>query len=131
MKAKEFRLGNYVNYGFIGNEKYLAEIIGLSKFGIESKVIDKYAPKFTTLQGHKNIKLIPLTEEWLLKFGFENNGNYWLKDYLRVWEWGICINITYHSQRLGSEDKSCFEIKHVHQLQNLYFALTGKELEIK
>jgi hypothetical protein len=56
-------------------------------------------------------KPILLTEEWLLKFGF-------VKDKLTNYDWykgdfEICIH----------------DIKHVHQLQNLYHALTGEELK--
>jgi len=87
---------------------------------------------------------ILLTEEWLLKFGFEtrliNNCflEYYLsctppkykKDYvLRWWDannerrifWSPVLSGTIHH----------FPCKYVHQLQNLYFALTGNELEIK
>ena len=61
------------------------------------------------------IKPIPLTEEWLVKLKMEHNesltkgnGTYWF------------TLITPHTP-----------ITYVHQLQNLYFALTGEELKIK
>ena len=70
------------------------------------------------------IKPIPLTEEWLIRFGFkvviglsfEFNGFETRKDE-DVWiVWKLSSYLI------------C--IKYVHQLQNLYFALTGKELTI-
>jgi hypothetical protein len=80
---------------------------------------------------------IPLTEEWLLKFGFDKKTpyegklfyeighnemyfkvkevgdiyNHW---YFYKWEWILTTNIQY-----------------VHQIQNLYYSLTGEELTIK
>jgi len=94
------------------------------------------------------IEPIPLTEEWLLKFGFElydyepseEEGDFIFKDYKKSLdgktfyyticecpynEWHFGIKLTWAEQALLSR------IKYVHQLQNLYFALTGEELEIK
>ena len=83
-------------------------------------------------------KPIPLTEEWLIKFGLKSNfkGHYFLEvgcmfifvSFNRVGDIDSGIGIEY------DEDFECskhVEIKHVHQLQNLHFALTGVELEIK
>ena len=81
-------------------------------------------------EGSKIYSGIPLTEEWLLKFGFKKQySNYIIEagDY-------------FHSVKKDGEewiysydesDACCYElrsIKHVHQLQNLYFALNDKEL---
>jgi hypothetical protein len=68
---------------------------------------------------------IPITEEWLLKFGFDKIGKTYYKNDFR-YEFG---NI--NRAILGKED-SCMllvtHIENVHQLQNLYFGLTNKEL---
>lgn len=65
---------------------------------------------------------IPLTEEWLLKFGYDLiTENYYAISGHLIW---ICND-------LFICDKNGIILKHVHQLQNLYFALTGCELEIK
>lgn len=60
------------------------------------------------------LKPIPLTEEWLKRFN--SLGNAISNDVDGVFMW---IN----GEKLY--------IAHVHQLQNLYFALTGEELTIK
>jgi hypothetical protein len=76
---------------------------------------------------------IPLTEEWLRKFGFKNHiinehtiyQNQWKKRFLTIL-WQKCGNYYNYSTGkfiIGS-------ISFVHQLQNLYFALTGEELTI-
>ena len=73
---------------------------------------------------------IPLTEEWLVKFGF-----YW--DSKKVY---LCKNVDAYRIRYVRSEVHLFQrsqlviiphMKHVHQLQNLYHALTGEELTIK
>lgn len=84
---------------------------------------------------------IPLTGDWLQRFGFERAtdaiGGWWSPSFgsnivgLR-WEfgehidvfrdiyWSYCVSGTYH-----------VKAKYVHQLQNAIFVLLGKELELK
>jgi hypothetical protein len=71
---------------------------------------------------------IPLTEEWLVKFGGEKS------------TWGSRQRDAYYFKdtHFITIDNSCFvfrlantavaNIYYVHQLQNLYYALTGEEL---
>lgn len=65
---------------------------------------------------------IPLTEEWLLSFGVKalRKGVF---DFVKVED-----SIGFHVYFIGRHLK---EIQYVHELQNLYFALTGEELELK
>ncbi len=106
MKANELRINNYLQ-DFGGN---IAQVIYLTK----DKIILE-SP-------------IPLTEEWLLKFGFKRQINQPYADYI-LNDWGICYEIDTNNYFWYDYDK--LEIKYVHQLQNIYFALTGDELEIK
>ncbi len=55
---------------------------------------------------------IELTEEWLLKMGFTKSKDSFNAFYLELFD-------------------DVLNIKYVHQLQNLYHALTGEELTIK
>ena len=80
------------------------------------------------------IEPIPLTEEWLIKFGFRyyNNHIYVFpnNDSLRLW--GFSWNVQQYLMGLDEfVDIPTPSIKYVHQLQNLYFALAGEELTIK
>ena len=72
-----------------------------------------------------DVEPIPLTEEWLVKFGFDNLGDY---------GWGIgYFHIRFrniHKFHFPLENR-LVRIKYVHQLQNLYFALTNEELKLK
>lgn len=80
---------------------------------------------------------IPLNEAWLIKFGFslktKNNFNcYQLPN-----GWHVCMWTLNYCMAGFEENGVCYwgedytTIKHVHQLQNLYYCLTGEELKIK
>lgn len=76
---------------------------------------------------------LALTEEWLLKFGFkkgerQSSGYY---GYLNgVIELDNDFNLGLYDGRMDDHETKSFypPIEYVHQLQNLYFALTGEEL---
>lgn len=76
---------------------------------------------------------IDLDEEWLLKFGLIEL--YWSEDNSNL---NRDIQVGYFNNDFINEEitlrykkKVDFKIRYVHQLQNLYFALTGTELELK
>ena len=69
MKANELRLGNYLYWK-----------------DEPMRIVDNYSLYKACIdvsRGDKRIKPIPLTEEWLLKFGFEHSRNNWFKLYYR------------------------------------------------
>ena len=130
IKANDFRVGNFVN------EYYYNSIVG--KY--ESSLIKVNAVYKTHIvcqddcaYGFSDISPIPLTEDILLKCGFESHySTFYLANsdfdisYNDELENGISICVGDYCPR-----GRCFEhIKFLHQLQNLYFALTGTELEI-
>jgi hypothetical protein len=72
------------------------------------------------------VDAIPLTEEWLSKFGF------------KIWDRNKWSDLGMNIVLLENGDNFLFlanqrhvNIFYVHQLQNLYFVLTGEELTIK
>lgn len=75
----------------------------------------------------RDICEIELTAELLTTCGFTQSGCYWVNNGVYVWEHGLGDYITFNQQRIGSIGINR-EIKYLHQLQNLYFALTGDEL---
>jgi len=125
MDARELRIGNY---------------IGIIHAGIEIKIIAEHI-KFIA-EGDTSYKPIPLTEEWLLKFGFEinhgtpNNSNAIYTDFeYRTKDFRIYLDqhpkdCSLHYNAINDWYPEISEFKFVHQLQNLYFALTGEELTI-
>jgi hypothetical protein len=79
-----------------------------------------------------DIEPIPLTEEWLLKLGFKRikKGIGWdkLSDGKLILvevptNKGNIVAFNYDADKYNY-------LKYVHQLQNLYFALTGVELQL-
>lgn len=113
MKANELRVGNIVKYAkdvynFAGQQTEVGDIIQYET--------DYYEP-------------IQLTEEWLLKFGFEVKvggrfGN----------EYHLDNFILYTSEKKSIcfvWDEFILDIYFVHDLQNLYNCLKRKELTIK
>lgn len=119
MKPNELRIGNWVEQPNNGVTRVTA-ILNDLQIKTETGYIDKYC------------RPIPLTEEWLLNFGFRLGGDRFDKEasngLFRIWSLGL-IHETYHTNRIG-DDMGDMELKHVHQLQNLYFALTGEELTL-
>ena len=71
------------------------------------------------------IKGVKLTEEWLLKFGFNKKDISELPFDELIYEKG---NIQINDEMEFYNGIFTQKIKYVHQLQNLYFALTGEEL---
>jgi hypothetical protein len=106
MKAEELRIGNWA----------------MRDTQPEGFQIDEYS--FARLiNRHHQYNPIPLTDEWFDKFGFK--GNELTAAHNRLVRFGDHIGI---SGMLGVVKP--VECKYVHQLQNLYFALTGEELTI-
>ena len=85
----------------------------------------------------KEVKGIPINHRWLKKFGFEKISH---EEYRRENSqfWMFCNEDNIYSAWLIDKDNLDTDydlplktIKYVHQLQNLYFSLTGKELQSK
>jgi hypothetical protein len=118
MKASELRLNNYVLED--GQVVLLSTNYDLFKCLVNVDRGIGFEP-------------IPLTEEWLLKFGFVKSkvSSQFDKEKLTI---QIANELEYHKKgRVYFNSWAILEesIKYVHQLQNLYFALTGKEITFK
>ena len=122
MEAKELRIGNYVNESSYDDCFNTYVVMGLQKRGVSISVLRK---KIEGMYDYTSIAPIPLTEEWLLKLGFKDVNEFFYKG-------GFCVFIDNRSFYYGLRDEGMMDkhLKSVHQLQNLYFALTGEELNI-
>ncbi len=114
MKSNELRIGNKVNlYG--------------SQATIIPNDFEKWFQNSPNWE-HNAFKGIPLTEEWLLKFGFDlvvKEGN---QGEFRVYQLN---EITYNTNNgWWWKHHLTVQPKYIHELQNLFFAITGKELTI-
>lgn len=121
VKANELRLGNYVDY--------YCEVLDR---WTNSKVID-YIDRGTDTDTSYYIEGIPLTEEWLLKFGsIERKGLHpWYSLKINTLEFQYDNTDPINIQLVIGDYVISIPCKYVHQLQNIYFALTGEELTIK
>ena len=120
INAKDLRVGNYVEYlvsDYLEKTKLYWEVVKIDADDIHwlSKVDDK----------DENFRPIPLTEEWLLKFGFINDK---ILAFYKNNSSESTIIIDYNFICLLGY--SHVKLKYVHQLQNLYFSLTGIELTV-
>lgn len=126
MEAKEFRVNNLVMFG--ESEIYPIKEVSENRFSIEIAP-DCCASAYPPLSN--GIKPIIITEEWLLKAEFIEQG-YFLSSNTELY---ICL---YKGEGYPNEGKALIiqndiplltiDCKYVHQLQNLFFILKGEEL---
>lgn len=129
MKASELRIGNYI----IQN----GEITTVEK-------LKRSLNDWDRLNDLRSLDCIAitLTEAWLNRSELENveTRNRWIKDKFIIWKQRYLDPLSIFEQNKfylqivdfqGDISTLHFEIKHVHQLQNLYFDLTGKELKFE
>lgn len=130
MRASELRIGNLIRQTFnpITNLRSIQEVTGM--FIQQCHKLENYG------SGNINHEGIPITEDWLSKFGFnktimgmskETDG---MQIILQI-DAQFYYPTIFQYTELSSETEqavSLNRIEHIHQLQNLYFALTGKEL---
>jgi len=130
MKANELRVGSYVSHP--RNDSAIVESIQKSAQGSYCLTfLDEHSGYWIEKEGKLLCKPIKLTEDWLLKFGFKYSCFKTLgleKNGLRI----IIKSTNDRSGRVFFDDCIIQETqtKHVHELQNLYLALTERELTI-
>jgi hypothetical protein len=118
MKPNELRIGNWVHNEITGKD--------MQVYPMMIPQMEHTKPKYDN-----GIISIPLTEEWLKKFGFTFDDNFkisYLSPDVNNWQMRIFTSSNGYEWVISIMHK--IEIKYVHQLQNLYFALTGEELKI-
>jgi hypothetical protein len=123
MNTNELMIGNLCQDKISGA---LLKVTGTHENDISFYVIDR---NLFPLQPGWQAEPIPLTEEWLLRFGFEKNDNN--QFILMEGSVDIVFNKDLNGWTCDGINFSINMTEHVHQLQNLYFALTGEELKLK
>jgi hypothetical protein len=127
MKTSELRIGNYIKL-MLNDEDFAIVQVTLNDLEAVDNKKGVYEP-------------LPLTEDWLLKHGFSvKNFDYSIpiSECKVVWltlipqdedcsAYSVCVT----QKDEDEEDQNAFlsDISYVHQVQNLYFALTGNELK--
>lgn len=123
IKKSELRIGNWIEAENHNRQKVIIQ------------VDDGFCIDFAQ---RNNSNPIPLTEEWLIKFGFEEYIDFGRKtgNFDKVPLCGFTYSINTNKVMIMHKGNNIshwldIQIKYVHQLQNLYFSLTGEELEVK
>lgn len=122
MTASELRLGNWYYVKTITGEWREEQLKrGANLDALDGCSIDEAKP-------------IPLTEEWLLKFGFDEvDGNQFYKFFdlgdFRVFihNEGDSVFVHWKGERIEPYTNNFY----IHSFQNLYFALINEELKLK
>lgn len=114
MNAVELRIGNVV----LNQEGQIDTVESIVKYTSAIRINDINDGAF---------KPIPLTEEWLLRLGFKADWPYFKPQddstlELKKEDSGFSFWV---------DDQWIRLVESVHQLQNLYFALTGEELTMQ
>jgi hypothetical protein len=129
MKVQELRIGNWVSI-------------------IDKESETPYIERQVTMHGIPDAQFynpIPLSEEWLLKFGFDKFEDYdfdtkhfkmvplYIKDDVSIMLSGGKYWYVRREYDGGTSEpyEPVIEVDYVHSLQNLFHALTGSELTIK
>jgi hypothetical protein len=118
LKPNELRIGNLVEY----NGKHYKMLV----IAVDVPFLDTIEFGDGVVEWH-DLKPIPLTEEWLIKFGFD--------------EIEMSIPVAYKTKsgfRIKEDQRGYWMqykygtviIKHAHQLQNIFYSLCGSELAI-
>ena len=125
MKANELRIGNKVDiYGNVAT--------------IVPNDFEKWIDVKNNSYVMKNLKPIELTEEWLIRLGFEKHkgvyrielrDNFYLRCAFHKKMLG-CVLDEYCCDDISRETVALNPVYYVHQLQYLYFALTNEELNL-
>ena len=114
MEARELRIGNWARY-----------VKGVAFYGGDETEIG-----YRDLENSEMFEPIPLTEEWVIKLGLIEG------DFVKL-EKNEAFLIDVSTETVWIGDVTDFEYsagvhcKYVHQLQNLYYALTSEELVIQ
>ena len=131
MKATELRIGNLCYYRIIDSLDERKEWDEINTIDVED------------ISAIQNIKTkeytpIPITEEWLVRFGFKKHRSdfYIMLDTpdfhlnLMISKDGFYPSIEQTPEFASEDVQICYlnKIEYVHQIQNLFFTLTGKEL---
>jgi hypothetical protein len=114
LSATDLRIGNLVQY--TNDERVFVNLIGKTLEVTAADILSIY---------NDNIPVEPilLTEQWIEKFGFSKHSGGYLSN-------NETIELTFDFLVWKPNIKR-LKILYVHQLQNLYFAITGEELILK
>lgn len=138
LKANELRIGNLVS---INGEAITIKSIEFNPASQEYYIRVSYPHNYIQLKVEA-LEPILLTEEWLLKMGFTKDGLFKNEYVFTLGKFFFSFNnhmiylingyegdvLNYVGSEITDGDNY---IKHIHQVQNVYYSLTNEELTIR
>lgn len=112
LKANELRIGNWIQDTDHFKGYFQVQLIGLDSV---------HSPDFVLR--YNEVSGIELTAEWLERFGFIHEGGSGYKAPHNTEHWYFTLKDWFMPKAMAKG--------YVHQLQNLYFALTSSELVLQ
>ena len=136
MQASNYRIGNLVDIINRGGKVHLPNNRPMKIWGIDPFEAYLYKPESNPAHQQslpvfsiRDICGLKLTEERLIQLGFKKVGINYEIEWLLLWTNKQTGSIDFAIYEAHSNRRKITQMKYVHQLQNLYFALTGEELE--
>lgn len=138
MKAQELRIGNWVLIPNSLEDEIIIPTIDKRVLAIQRDGLLIHSSPHESkdyVVPLKHTMPIPLTEDWLKKFGFEKDSHFKNRFSIDIIEGEkllLILHINIHSKEfeINAGHKTLCVLEYVHQLQNLYHALTGEELTL-
>jgi hypothetical protein len=125
MKTNDLRIGNYVSFHDVW-----CKVVGIDN----DRILIEYHNGDTDYCHIDYIDPIELTEELLVKLGFEGE---MYEFCLLADDFNITVNLIENRVDISyfgnCEAELCikYNVKYLHELQNLCYCITGQEIEIK
>lgn len=141
MQSKDLRIGNYIQNI---NSKKIERVASINDLGHVKFRETESGMKVVVFANINEYEYISINEEWLFNFGFEfkdlvmsqtkwlvkEQKNQWRKEF-RIGKYTHSKHWSFTMECVSPPTLSLIDLNYVHELQNLYFALTGEELELK
>lgn len=135
MEAHELMIGNYITQ-YLGMDDDGSHYKEQQITGIKYEYSDIHIRLDQTDTWHHNgnFEPIPLTEDWLIKLGFKNTDTGFE---MKMWRGHTMSLIIVRNKYAIVACSGPFGLTHsahlnyIHQLQNIFYCLTGEQLTIK
>ena len=149
MNANELRIGNYLYFPFT---KEVVKILGINAYENNNKIENSISfmnGKNLYCEKIEKLQAIDLNKKWFDRFNPDGGFLHLQKEETNTFKYKTVLDLDYESKGLWiwisvdsrfEDDDADYDdnimshnlknIKYVHQLQNLYFALTGEELVV-
>lgn len=118
----DLRIGNYV----FGVDEYQGTALPICSLHSDNTLRLLIGKESVGCFSANLINPIELDESWMDFFGFKRHGEWYI---FQNFPHSINVSFVHNKVTIGTNEEYEVDVKYVHQLQNLYFALTGSHLQ--